>query len=223
MIKLEYLQYKNDEKEPVVDVIYGDMVKNIVDGILFSGFKLTEQQLTDKYHISRTPIREVLRRLETKGLIEIIKNRGAIVVGFTKRSYIDMLEERKALESLCISYAIERMLDEEMELLTENNQFLKFYYNTADISTLSKIFKGFHQIVYHSTYNSRLREQMNFYFQCSNRKGILYSFYEENLDEVYGYYNSLYQCFVDKNKEKAHVLMEKLMDLVIQYEIENFR
>lgn len=218
MIKLDYLNYKSNEKQPVVEYVFEDMQKNIVDGILFSGFKLTEQQLCEKYKISRTPIREVLRKLETKGLIEIIKNRGAFVRGFSRVTYMDMLKERKLLERLCLDLAIDRIDSDEMELLEENNDFIQFYYQTQDYGTLAKVFKGFHQIIYYSTYNTRLDDQMNFYYSCSNRKDALNRFYEEYVDDLYVYYSSIFACFKDKNKEKALTLMDKIMDLYIAFQ-----
>ncbi|MCQ2550635.1 MAG: GntR family transcriptional regulator [Clostridia bacterium] len=222
MLKLEYLQSKKAEKPEKIQGIYMDMVKNISDGILFSGYKITEERLCEKYKTSRTPIREVLRKLESDGLIEIVKNRGAFVTGFTRASYLDMLKERKALEKVALDLAMDRIKEEELELLEENSNFIRFYYNTRDLQTLSKVFRGFHQILYYSTYNSRLESRMNFLLDCSNRKDVLAGFYDGYLDDLFGYYTSIFACFKDKNKEKALALMDKLMDLLISYQTNNF-
>lgn len=221
MIRLDYLNYKDKEKKPVADQIYEDIAKGIVDGVLFSGYKITEQQLCDKYNISRTPIREVLRKLETNGLIEIVKNKGASVTGFSKSNYLDLLLERKSLELLCLGLAIDRIREPEYALLEENNGFIQFYYANEDLDTLAKVYKGFHQIIYYSTYNGRLIDRLNFCYQCSDRKDALHGFYERYKDDLYIYYSALFTCFKDKNKEKALALMEKIMDLFIAYQYEN--
>lgn len=218
MIELEYLNDKNRKKKEQIESIYSDMLKNIIDGNLFSGYKLTEQDLCEKYKVSRTIIRDVLHKLESNGIIEIIKNRGAFVIGFTKLSFMDMLEERRELEKLCVKYAIDRIQEEEYDMLEENIDFIQFYYNTRDIETLAKVFKGFHHIIYYSTYNHRLEEQMKFFYSSSNRRESLARFYEEYLDDLYIYYSSIFSCFKDKNKEKAQNLMEKIMNLYIAYQ-----
>lgn len=221
MLRLEYLNYKEKEKKPIADVIYDDIAKNIIDGVLFSGYKITEQQLCDKYNISRTPIREVLRKLETNGLIEIVKNKGASVTGFSKSNYFDLLRERKALELLCLSLAMDRMGEDEFNLLEENNKFIQFYYTAEDVDTLDKVYKGFHQIIYYSTYNNRLIDRLNFCYQCSDRKGAIGGFCEKYMHDLYIYYSAIFTCFKDKNKEKALALMEKIMDLFIAYQYGN--
>ncbi len=221
MLRLDYLEYDEKIKKSAVESIYDDISKNIIDGFLFSGYKITEQQLASKYNISRTPIREVLRKLETNGLIEITKNKGASVTGFSKNSYMDLLLERKSLETLCLSLAMDRIKEQEMKLLVENNNFIQFYYSAEDTDALAKIYKGFHFILYYSIYNKRLTDRLKFYYQCSDRKDALHSFYEKYNNDLYIYYSAIFTCFRDKNKEKALALMEKIMDLFIAFQYNN--
>ena len=92
----------SDETEisnaPLSTSLLGKLQKDILTGKLKPGQKLTEQQLCKTYGVSRTPVREALRQLETDGLVENILNRGAFVVGMTEQDYEDMFELRKAYE-----------------------------------------------------------------------------------------------------------------------------
>ena len=99
---------------PLSTSLLGKIQKDILTGKLRPGQKLTEQELCKAYGVSRTPVREALRQLETDGLVENILNRGAFVVGMTEQDYRDMFELRKAYEVQAVKWAIERISDSEM-------------------------------------------------------------------------------------------------------------
>ena len=101
--------------QPLSESIFIELRSAILRGKLRPGEKLSEQQVCDKFGLSRTPVREAFRQLEVEGLIETIPNRGAFVVGLSKRDIEDLYEMRKAYEILAVKWAIERITKEEME------------------------------------------------------------------------------------------------------------
>lgn len=210
MLKLEYLNSKKREKKSTIDRIYDEIEQNIIDEKLLPGFKITEQQLCDKYKCSRTPIREVLRRLESTGLIMLEKNKGATVIGFTKNTYADLIEERRNLETQALKLSIARIEKAEKKMLDDTFDFLKFYYAQRDFAKLAIIIKGFHQIVYYSTYNPRIEKQLLFFYNCCNKANMLNTFYESYIDDIYGYYNVIFDCYNDKNIDKAVNTIEQI-------------
>ncbi|MCQ2548057.1 MAG: GntR family transcriptional regulator [Clostridia bacterium] len=216
MLQLEFLNQKYEQVN-TVDRIYINMLQDIVDGVLFQGYKIVEEKLCEKYQCSRTPIREVLRRLESSGLIEIEKNRGAVVVGFSRQSYMDMLMERREMEKLSLELAITRIKTGEMELLNQAKEFLSFYYPKHDIEVIVKVIKGFHQIIYHASYNKRIEQEMNLFLQCSKRQDWDYLFIEQNLDDLYSYYMAIYESFNDGNINRAVHVMDNIMNKFIGF------
>ena len=72
-----------------------EITKAILKGELKPGERLMEIALAERLGVSRTPVREALRQLETDGLVENILNRGAFVIGMSEQDYEDMFEMRK--------------------------------------------------------------------------------------------------------------------------------
>ena len=73
-----------------------------------------EVQLANRLGVSRTPVREAIRKLELEGLVTMIPRRGAEVAEITEKNMRDVLEVRRALEELAVKIACEKMTDEEI-------------------------------------------------------------------------------------------------------------
>jgi DNA-binding GntR family transcriptional regulator len=89
--------------------IYEALAEQIIRGSLPPGYKLEEQVLAELYGVSRTPIREVLKGLAARGLVEFLPRRGAIVAQIGLDEMADMLEAECELEALCARLASQRM------------------------------------------------------------------------------------------------------------------
>ena len=76
-----------------------------------------EIHLANKLGVSRTPIREAIRKLELEGLVTMIPRRGAEVAQITEKSMNDVLEVRRALDALCVELACDRISQEELQHL----------------------------------------------------------------------------------------------------------
>ena len=116
------LQSKNfrinmDEFLPLRDVVFNTLRQAILTGELKPGERLMEIKLADSLGVSRTSIREAIRKLELEGLVLMIPRKGAVVAEITEKSLRDVLEVRRALEELAIKLACEKILDEEIEEL----------------------------------------------------------------------------------------------------------
>ena len=133
---IQYLEDGKTGSQPLSTNLYTELQEDILTGKLRSGEKLTEQKICNEYKVSRTPVREALRQLETDGLIENIPNRGAFVIGFSKQDIEDMYELRKAYEIQAVRWAIERITDEERSELEETFEFMEFYTMKNDINKM---------------------------------------------------------------------------------------
>ncbi|WP_312352990.1 GntR family transcriptional regulator, partial [Aminipila sp.] len=95
----------------IVDILR----ERILKGEYIIGEKIIENQIATEFRVSRTPIRDAFKQLETEGLIDYIPNRGSFAKGFTKQDMQDIYSVRSALEQLAIEWAIERITDDELE------------------------------------------------------------------------------------------------------------
>ena len=93
-------QVDMNEFLPLRDVVFNTLRKAILTGQLKPGERLMEVHLADKLGVSRTPIREAIRKLELEGLVIMIPRRGAEVARITEKSLRDVLEVRRALDAL---------------------------------------------------------------------------------------------------------------------------
>ena len=95
-----------DEYLPLREVVFNTLRQAILKGELKPGERLMEIALAEKLGVSRTPIREAMRKLELEGLVVMIPRRGAQVANITEKDLNDVLEVRITLENMAFSMAI---------------------------------------------------------------------------------------------------------------------
>lgn len=156
-----------DQYLPLRDVVFHTLRQAILRGELKPGERLMEIQLANKLGVSRTPIREAIRKLELEGLVLMIPRRGAEVAEITEKSLRDVLEVRGALEELAVDLACERITSEDIDKLREAAKQFEEVSKSADVTALAEADVKFHDIIYFATENQRLiqllynlREQM---------------------------------------------------------------
>lgn len=103
-----------DEYLPLRDVVFKTLRQAILKGELAPGERLMEIQLAERLGVSRTPIREAIRKLELEGLVLMIPRKGAEVAKISEQNLRDVLEVRRSLEELAIDLACQRMEPEEL-------------------------------------------------------------------------------------------------------------
>ena len=114
------MDIKESEYLPLRDVVFLTLRKAILRGELAPGERLMELQLSERLGVSRTPIREAMRKLELEGLVVMVPRKGAEVAKISERSLKEVLEVRRALEELAVELACERMTEEEFEELKKD-------------------------------------------------------------------------------------------------------
>ena len=110
---------KMDEYLPLRDVVFKTLRQAILKGELEPGERLMEIQLAERLGVSRTPIREAIRKLELEGLVLMIPRKGAEVARISENNLRDVLEVRRTLEELAVDLACQRMTEDELEELEE--------------------------------------------------------------------------------------------------------
>ena len=90
---------------PLRDVVFNTLRQAILTGELRPGERLMELHLADRLGVSRTPVREAIRRLELEGLVTMIPRRGAVVAEITEKGMSDVLVVRRTLDALCAELA----------------------------------------------------------------------------------------------------------------------
>jgi DNA-binding GntR family transcriptional regulator len=112
---------KADERsgESLADGLFAAIAEDIIGGVLAPGTKISEPVLSRRFGVSRSPVREALRRLEERKLITSARNVGARVAVFSVTEVMDIYFAREALEGMACRLATERMSDTEIDELDE--------------------------------------------------------------------------------------------------------
>ena len=142
-----------NEYLPLRDVVFNTLRKAILRGELKPGERLMEIQLANKLGVSRTPIREAIRKLELEGLVLMIPRKGAEVAQITEKNMQDVLEVRKALEELSVQLAVE-----EMKMAAED---FRKVLKSGDVTKIAEADVKFHDIIFAATNNQRLITLLN--------------------------------------------------------------
>ena len=150
-----------NEYLPLRDVVFNTLRQAILKGELAPGERLMEIQLAEKLGVSRTPIREAIRKLELEGLVLMIPRKGAEVARISEKSLKDVLEVRRSLEELAIELACQRMTDADLQEL-ERMQ-VRFCEAIAEGSAMeiAESDEAYHDVIYNCTRNTRLVQILN--------------------------------------------------------------
>lgn len=157
----ELLQANMNEYLPLRDVVFKTLRQAILRGDLKPGERLMEIHLANRLGVSRTPIREAIRKLELEGLVTMIPRRGAEVAQITAKNLQDVLEVRKALDALAIELACQRISREEEEALAEACGNFERMTKQKDVALIAKADVELHEIIVAASGNERLKQMVD--------------------------------------------------------------
>ena len=104
-----------DDNYSLSSRVFRILRENILSGKYAPDEELKEKTIGEELGVSRTPVREALRQLELEGLVTIIPNKGAYVVGISRKDIRDIYEIRSRLEGLCAKWAAEHITKEQLD------------------------------------------------------------------------------------------------------------
>lgn len=147
---------KLDNYKPLREIVFESLREAIINGHLKPGERLMEIQLADEMGVSRTPVREAIRKLELEGFVVMIPRKGAYVAGISLKDIADVFEIRAALESLAAALAAERITEDELEALERSLVKVAECTEANDLDSLIAVDTDFHDILYKASRNERL-------------------------------------------------------------------
>ncbi len=145
-----------DSYQPLREVVCETLRDAIRKGVLKPGERLMEIQLADELGVSRTPVREAIRKLELEGYVIMMPRRGTYVANLSIRDVNEVFEIRTSLDSLASGLAAERITDEELEHLQRLLVAIGGYIEQGDIDKIVETDTKFHDLLYTASRNSRL-------------------------------------------------------------------
>lgn len=189
--------------KPLREVVCETLRQAIRDGVFKPGERLMEVPLAEELGVSRTPVREAIRKLELEGFVVMIPHRGTYVADISLKDVTQVFEIRSALEELAAQLAAERITPDEIEFLERMLVEIGTFMEEKNMDKVVESDINFHEVLYKASRNERLveiihnlREQtLRFRTMSMNQPGRLVKTWEEH--------RLLVEAIADRNPAQA--------------------
>ena len=192
-----------DNYLPLRDVVFNTLREAILKGELEPGERLMEIALAQKLGVSRTPIREAIRKLELEGLVVMAPRKGAEVAEITLDDLTDVLEVRKNLEDLAVELSCRKSTREDLEEMQKCHEDFKKTLASKDLTVIAEADVAFHDVIYRTTGNKRLIQILNNLREQMYRYRLEYIKDEEKRKVLLEEHEILFKAISEKRVEEA--------------------
>ena len=193
------LPIKLDSYQPLREVVCETLRTAIIDGILKPGERLMEIKVSEELGVSRTPVREAIRKLELEGFVVMIPRRGTYVSDLSIKDINEVFEVRTALDVLAAGLAAERITGEELEQMERFLVELGEYIEQNDMQKIVESDTQFHDLLYHASRNSRLVGIINNLREQLTRFRSLSMSYPGRIKQMLGEHTRLVESLGQRN------------------------
>lgn len=156
------MRKKQIEKHQTLREKILEMIRDaILKGTLKPGERVSEPELAERFGISRTPIREAFRQLESEGYLEVIPRKGAVVASLSERDIEEFYAIKIILEGFAAKMAAENLTEKDIERLEAINERLQKIADEGDVKSFFRVHNEFHDVFIKAAGNDKLYEMIN--------------------------------------------------------------
>ena len=192
----------------LADQVFEKLENDIIQGVYPKGEILTELKLVEQLGVSRTPIREALRRLEQERLIADA-GKGSIVLGITEDDLLDIMNIRQRVEALAAYYATVNMTDEGRFELAHIVDLQEFYFNKGDMDHLRRVDDEFHDAICRLSKRNVITDTLVPLHRKTRRYRRIALENRERTAQSMGEHRQIYEAIVSGDAELARQLTAK--------------
>lgn len=203
---------KAEEFLPLRDVVFKKLRRAILLEELKAGERLPEIRLADKLGVSRTPIREAIRKLEMEGLVIMVPRRGAIVAQINEKNLKDVLEVRRVLDMLSVRLACERIDEERKEALRKACGEFEEAVRASDLREIAQKDVALHNIIIEATGNITLQQMLDNLAEQMYRYRVKYLKDDSRYETLVKEHQAIYESIVKGDGETSARLAGEHID-----------
>lgn len=219
------LNFDIQSHRPLREIVYEELRNLILTGKIKPGTRMMEIELAEDMGVSRTPIREAIRKLEKEGLVIIEPRKGAYASEVSVKDMEDILEVRANLEGLAAYYAAERMTDAEKKALGETSEKFRAAVEAGDMAEMISNDTRFHHMIVESSKNNHLIHMVEQLQELVLRFRYIYYKDFKRAEEMLPEHKRIYEEIVNGNGANARFEafnhIDKLKDMILREE--NFK
>ena len=185
---------------------------NIISLRLEPGSQISENELATEMGLSRTPVREAIRKLELEGLVTMIPRRGAEVAQITEKNLRDVLEVRRALDALAIELACERITEDELAELKKACENFELETKRGNANQVAQADVELHDIILKASGNERLMQMISKLSQQMYRYRLEYVKDEANYKRLIAEHRVIYEAIRDRDRQTGAEAIKNHID-----------
>lgn len=208
--------FQQDGASTLEEKVYKTLEDQILSQKLCAGESVTEMKLSKALGVSRTPVREALQRLDREGLIKLIPNKGAIVIGISERDLIDIYKIRTRLEGLAARIVAENANEGIARQLADNIDLTEFYMEKGNIEKVKDLDSDFHDIIYRHCESRMLEKtlsELHRYIACYRKLSLTA---EGRIERSLSEHREIYDAIKRGDAQSADELMSTHVDHALQ-------
>ncbi len=204
-VKRKPIERHQTLREKILETIRDAILK----GQLKPGEKVAEPELAERFGISRTPIREAFRQLESEGYLTVIPRKGAVVTSLSERAVEEFYAIKSILEGYAARMAVENLTEKDMEKLEAINERLAQLAQEGDIKNFFKTHNEFHELFIKAAENEKLMELINQLMLKFNRLRLASLALPGRMEISVQEHKKIIEAFRSKDGERADNLVRK--------------
>jgi len=171
------INFSLQNHKPLREIVYEELKRQIMVGEIQPGTRMMEVELADEMGVSRTPVREAIRKMEKEGLVTIEPRRGAYASDISVQEMVDVLEVRQDLEGMAASIAARKIQPEQKTALRELSERYKRAIDSGEVKEIIDLDEEFHKSIVGISGNKTLIQMVSKLQELSLR--FRYMYYED--------------------------------------------
>lgn len=200
------LSLKINKNKTLRESIAEALRNSIMRGQLKPGIKISEPSLATQFGISRTPVREAIRQLDSEGFLQVIPRRGARVAPLSEKDIHEFYEIKAILEGYAARLAAPRITDKELDKMEHLNTALEKADKEQDYRRAFKLHNEFHEVFLRASGNEQLYQLIRMLVSKFQRFRILLTIAGKSENSIAQHYD-IVKAFRERNVEKAAQLV----------------
>ncbi len=203
-------------KKSLSNMVYRDLKEKILKNKLLPGDKLIEMEIASELDVSRTPVREALKKLENDGLVTSFPRKSYIVSKISVKEAKNLYIVRKSLEPLCVELLAEKGLGKNTKYFQEINEELGVAIDNGEEELAQNLIIEWNLALVKSLNNEILYEVMTMVNKRLYRFGNFIFKNKANYGKHYANLQSIYNLIGEKNPEGAREASERTIDAIYE-------
>ena len=205
---------------PLRESVYEELKRQILVGEIAPGTRMMEVELAEDMGVSRTPVREAIRKLEKEGLVTIEPRRGAYASDISIKDMVDVLEVRQMLEGMAASMAAQKVTEEEKLDFVEANSAYKNAVKKGNIEEIIRYDELFHQLIVSYSGNKTLNQLLSQVQELALRFRYIYYDDFSRYENMPVEHEEIEEAIISGDTQKAKVVAEEHVERLKKFVID---